>query len=302
MYAFKFALLVLSATAAYAYPISPKNPDSLAAIRPEHNLSRTLQNAQVKGDEKRQIHNADYQANGPPPSPNPGPAQDSSSPSPASPAPSEPAPKAKRFNPASWSGPSVSSSPRSLEKANNEADKRQIRNADYQANPGPTQESSSPANPPAAAPSSSAPQDKRTDSPSEHIVPLSPGSHAEDDDVSWKKSDIFGHQGLNTPVSVLPSNGDDDLLDSRERDGSTTPKKRSIGNTFGASVFTHRGPQPKLVSSLADDYLYGERRRTVEELTNMHNRNFNHEAVTRWSRAEVERMQVWSKLGRSNLD
>ncbi|KAJ7625010.1 hypothetical protein DFH06DRAFT_1229577 [Mycena polygramma] len=50
-------------------------------------------------DQKRQIHNADYQANSPPPSPNPAPAP---SPSPASPpaaAQSEPAAKEKRASP-----------------------------------------------------------------------------------------------------------------------------------------------------------------------------------------------------------
>jgi hypothetical protein len=53
----------------------------------------------VEADQRRQIHNADYHTNGPPPSPNPAAAQDDPSPSPAnSPdaAPSEPAAKDKR--------------------------------------------------------------------------------------------------------------------------------------------------------------------------------------------------------------
>ncbi|KAJ6481656.1 hypothetical protein C8R45DRAFT_1002554 [Mycena sanguinolenta] len=217
MYAFKLALLALSATAAYAYPVSPKNPDALALVQPEHNLSRTIQDPRVKSDEKRQIHNADYQANGPPSSPNPGPAQAPSSPSPASPAPSEPAPKAKRSDSASWRGSSL----RSLENADNEVDvdkssvadrneKRQIRNADYQADPSPAQESSSPANPPAAAPSSAA-QDKRTDSSFEDsTVPYPSGSHVDADDVSLKRSmgDTFGPNVLNHRITQLFSSVD----------------------------------------------------------------------------------------------
>ncbi|KAJ6481663.1 hypothetical protein C8R45DRAFT_1002577 [Mycena sanguinolenta] len=315
MYAFQLALLALSATAAYAYPVSPKNPDALALVQPEHNLSRTIQDPRVKSDEKRQIHNADYQANGPPSSPNPGPAQDPSSPSPASPAPSEPAPKAKRSDSASWRGSSL----RSLENADTEVDvdkssvadrneKRQIRNADYQVDPSPAQESSSPANPPAASPSSSAAQDKRTDSSFEDsTVPYSSGSHVDADDVSLKRSmsDTFGTDGFNLPASELVSLADDDGDSSgaHEHESSIPLEKRSISDTFGPSVFAHCGPKLEVVSPFADDdYLYGERRRTVEELTNVHNRNINHEAVIRWSRAEVERMQAWSKLGRSNMD
>ncbi|KAJ7248566.1 hypothetical protein B0H12DRAFT_1123296 [Mycena haematopus] len=285
MYAFKLALLVLGATAAYAYPAATKNPNSLALVRPEQNLSRTIQDSRAlraKGDEKRQIHNADYQANGPPPSSNPGPAQEASSPAPAKPAPSEPAPKDKRFDTALLRGSSVSSSSRSLEKAGevdvekstaDHDEKRQIHNADYQANgpppspnPGPAQDSSSPARPPPAAPSSSASQDKRTESSFEDspgsIMPSPSGSHVDENDVSIKK--------------------------------------RSLGDTFAANAFNHRAS--KLVSSFADREWYGTRRRTVEELTNINNRNFDHDAVTRWSRSEVDKMRAWSKLGRSNME
>jgi hypothetical protein len=49
------------------------------------------------------------------------------------------------------------------------------------------------------------------------------------------------------------------------------------------------------VSRIAGGDWYGWRRRNVEELTNAQNPDFDHGAVTRWSRAEVDRMQAWSK-------
>ncbi|KAJ7779572.1 hypothetical protein B0H14DRAFT_2631269 [Mycena olivaceomarginata] len=224
MYAYGLSLLVLAAAAAHAYPVASNSPESLALV-----AARRI--PRVVGDgpraERRQIHNADYQANSPPPSPNHGPAQDESSPakpapsepvpkdkqqihnadyqangplpspnhgppktnrpllSPAKPAPCEPVPKDKRADSVLWRGSGVPSSPRSLRKTDDEVDverniprikatdatideKRQIHNADYQANgpppspnPGPATEESSPVNPPATAPSSSASKEKR---------------------------------------------------------------------------------------------------------------------------------------------
>jgi hypothetical protein len=49
------------------------------------------------------------------------------------------------------------------------------------------------------------------------------------------------------------------------------------------------------VSRIAGGDWYGWRRRNVEELTNAQNPDFDHGVIARWSRAEVDRMQAWSK-------
>ncbi|KAF7343460.1 hypothetical protein MVEN_01778800 [Mycena venus] len=293
MYAYRLVVLVLGAAAACAYPVASMNSVALTA-RPEPVFIENPHTATLQA--KRQIHNADYQANGPPPSPNPHPAEDSSSPSLAKPTPSEPVSKDKRSDSGLWRGssPSVvdekrqihnadyqangpppspnpaqdSSSPSAANPAPSEPvqkDKRQIHNADYQANgppsspnPAPSQESSSPAHSPAAAPSDPAPKDKRSATSFEH-VPSS--SRMEKRSVAIKKRSMSGSAG-----------------------------------SFGGNVANHR------VSRITDTEWYGWRRRNVEELTNIHNRDFDHIAVTRWSRAEVDKMQAWSKLGQSNME
>ncbi|KAK7019832.1 hypothetical protein R3P38DRAFT_2970372 [Favolaschia claudopus] len=168
MYALKLALLLAAATASYAYPVSSNNPDlpTLLAHKPESRFSGVIENPRAH---KRQVRNADYQANTNPPSPNPTTTRDSSPPPPA---PSEPTPKDKRADTALWRGSGVSSnSEEAGQRRSTTADssplvhvadqKRQIHNADYQANNHPAQQSS-PANAPAAAPSSSPSKDKRT--------------------------------------------------------------------------------------------------------------------------------------------
>jgi hypothetical protein len=72
-------------------------------------------------------------------------------------------------------------------------------------------------------------------------------------------------------------------------------KKRSMSGrvTLAVANLIHRAS--KVVSHIAGGDWYGWRRRNVEELMNAHNPDFDHSAVTRWSRAEVDRMQAWSK-------
>ncbi|KAJ6494629.1 hypothetical protein C8R47DRAFT_1213321 [Mycena vitilis] len=62
-------------------------------------------------------------------------------------------------------------------------------------------------------------------------------------------------------------------------------------------VQENSGDASQLISR-RDDKVFGLRRRDVEEMTNINNRNFDHNAITRWSRAEVDKMHAWSK---SNL-
>ncbi|KAJ7883303.1 hypothetical protein B0H13DRAFT_923379 [Mycena leptocephala] len=336
MYTRKLALfaLVLGTTVAYPYPAASRNPESLGIVAAPP-TPRTIEDPRtptlrVKEYQRRQIHNADYHANGPPPSPNPASAQDSSPPSPAnSPdaAPSEPT-KDKRAETSVKHGPApIVSSPR--EKASKELDveesnvamkkrstlypgtniadcdphaqnlpptdpdatalrveadqKRQIHNADYHANgpppspnPAPAQESSSPspANPSDATPSEPNAKDKRAESSIEHsprpVISSSSSSHEKAKDVEQSR---------------------------------ITRKKRSMdggpAHAFGGSAVNHR--VSKLVARIADGDWYGLRRRNVEELTNLHNRDFDHYTVTRWSRAEADKMQAWSKLGYSNV-
>jgi hypothetical protein len=67
-----------------------------------------------------------------------------------------------------------------------------------------------------------------------------------------------------------------------------------VDTLAAANLVHHRAVQ--LVSRIAEgEWYYGWRRRNVEELTNAQNPDFNHGAVARWSRAEVDRMQAWSK-------
>jgi hypothetical protein len=326
MYTRKLALfaLVLGTTVAYPYPAASRNPESLGIVAAPP-TPRTIEDPRtptlrIKEYQRRQIHNADYHANGPPPSPNPASAQDSSSPSPAnSPdaAPSEPA-KDKRAETSVEHGPGpIVSSPREKaskgldvkensvamkKRSTNTADhdshaqnlprtdprtptlrikeyqRRQIHNADYHANgpppspnPAPTQESSSPspANPPDATPSETA-KDKRAKSSIEHpVIFSSSSSHEKAKDVEQSR---------------------------------ITRKKRSMdgpAHAFGVNAVNHR--VSKLIARIADGDWYGLRRRNVEELTNLHNRNFDHYAVTRWSKAEADKMQAWSKLGYSSV-
>ncbi|KAK7019847.1 hypothetical protein R3P38DRAFT_2970499 [Favolaschia claudopus] len=170
MYALKLALLLAAATASYAYPVSSNNPDlpALLARKPETRFSGVIENPRAH---KRQVRNADYQANNNAPSPTPTTTRDSSPPPPA---PSEPTPKDKRADTALWRGSGVSSdsgSGAAGQRRSTTTDsspwahvadrRRQIHNADYQANNHPAQQSS-PANAPAATPSSSPSKDKRT--------------------------------------------------------------------------------------------------------------------------------------------
>ncbi|KAJ6588410.1 hypothetical protein B0H19DRAFT_1367026 [Mycena capillaripes] len=203
MYPSKLALVILGAAVAYGYPAVSKNPESLALVVPQ-NVPRTIEDpraaTRVKADgQKRQIHNADYQANSPPPSPNPAAAQEASSPAPADPtaaAPSNTVAKDKRAEPSSkhGQGPIVSSPSSSHEKTSKDQldvegndVKRQVHNADYQANsppPSPTpaaaQKTSAPSPPPAAASPEPAPKDKRGETSVKHgpepIVVPSPSS------------------------------------------------------------------------------------------------------------------------------
>ncbi|KAF8208273.1 hypothetical protein K438DRAFT_1813717 [Mycena galopus ATCC 62051] len=314
MYTYKFALLVFGATTAYAYSIAPKNPDSLALVKPVQDLSRAIQDpraVRAKGDEKCQIHNADYEANGPPPSPNSGPAQDASSPSPANPTPSEPVPKDKRSD--TVLGDFFYS--RSLERA----DARQIHSPDYQANPGPAPETSSP--PPAnPAPTEPGSRDRRfysevwrgtgISSPSrslekgdnevdmeKNVVARSiPCPHSDDKrqihNADYQASPNPAQESsfpANPPAAAPSSSPAQDKRTepsfeiipstSRADESSVSIKKRSVGDTFGASLIHHRAS--KLISRIAGGDWYGLRRRNVEELTNTHNRNFDHDAVVR---------------------
>ncbi|KAF8208279.1 hypothetical protein K438DRAFT_1813725 [Mycena galopus ATCC 62051] len=335
MYPYKLALLVLGATTAYAYPIAPQNSDSLALVKPVQDLSRAIQDprtVRVKGDEKRQIHNADYGANGPPPSPNSGPAQDVSSPSPANPTPSEPIPKSKRSDTAlgdfSYS--------RLLERA----DARQIHNADYQASPSPAPEASSPppANPAPTEPGSkdrrfysevwrgtgiSSPsrslekRDNEVDMEKSVVARSIPYMHSDDKrqihNADYQASPTPAEESsspANPPAAAPSSSAAQDKRTessfeiipstSRADDSSVSIKKRSMGDTFGANLLHHRAS--KLVSRIAGGDRYGLRRRNVEELTNIHNRNFDHDAVIHWSRTEVDKMLAWSKLPGASME
>ncbi|KAJ7704279.1 hypothetical protein B0H14DRAFT_739418 [Mycena olivaceomarginata] len=62
MYTYKLALLVLAATAAHAYPVASKNLKSLALVAARR-IPRIIEDDPRA--ERRQIHNADYQANSP---------------------------------------------------------------------------------------------------------------------------------------------------------------------------------------------------------------------------------------------
>jgi hypothetical protein len=136
--------------------------------------------------------------------------------------------------------------------------------ADYQANgpppspnPGPAKEESSPVNPPATVPSSSASKEK--------------------------------HALEHTPASIPSTSG---LCVDKS---SVVMKKRSMSGrvTLVAANLIHRAS--KVVSRIAGGDWYGWRRRNVEELMSTHNLDFDHSVITRWSRAEINRMQAWSK-------
>ncbi|KAJ7928152.1 hypothetical protein B0H13DRAFT_1018774, partial [Mycena leptocephala] len=272
MYTRKLALLavILGATVAYAYPAASKNPESLAlvAARP---VPRTIEDPRtstlrLKVDQKRQIHNADYHANGPPSSPNPGSAQDSPSPSPANPpdaAPSEPAKRAEKsiehgvaMKTRAIPCPRTNTADRDTHAQNMpctieypdatslrvEADqRRQIHNADYHTNgpppspnPAAAQDdpSPSPPNSPDAAPSEPAAKDKRAETPIEH----GPG-----------------------PVVPSPSRSDEKASKDggRVEESSVTIKKRSVDDrAVGGNGVNHR---VNPIARVADGEWYGLR-------------------------------------------
>ncbi|KAJ7130192.1 hypothetical protein C8R44DRAFT_905479, partial [Mycena epipterygia] len=159
--------------------------------------------------------------------------------------------------------------------------KRQIHNADYHANapppspnaaPAPAQESSapSPANPPAATPSAPASKTKRG---ANHfgpgpVVQKRPSSSCEDDGEDQVGVNVKEHR----------------VAMKRSENGSE--------DAFGGNIVDHH----HTLSSRMLNGWTGVRRRNVEERTNVNNPNFDHGAITRWSRAEVDRMQAWSKL------
>ncbi|KAJ7834132.1 hypothetical protein B0H14DRAFT_2591058 [Mycena olivaceomarginata] len=101
------------------------------------------------------------------------------------------------------------------------------------------------------------------------------------------KCALFEH----TPASSIP-------IPSRVDKSSDVMKKRYIAlggaDTLAAANLDHHRVA-KLVSRIAGGDWYGWRRRNVEELTNAQNPDFDHGVVTRWSRAEVDRIQAWSK-------
>ncbi|KAJ6588356.1 hypothetical protein B0H19DRAFT_1366986 [Mycena capillaripes] len=370
MYPYKLALLVLGATAVYGYPATSKNSETLVLVVPQ-NAPRTIHDPRattlrVKADErKRQIHNADYQANSPPPSPNPAPAQEASSPSPADPpaaAPSETVAKDKRAEPLlkHSPGPIVSSPSSSHEKTGKDQlnveesnVKRQVHNADYQANspppspnPAPAQESSTPS-PSVATSSDPAPKDRRAQpafmhSPEPIVVP-SPSRSREKTGKDIEESSVkrqvhnadyqanFPPPSPNPalaqessapsppPASASPDSAPKDKrAESRLDQGAISPpsstdqlngeksnvalRKRSMADPADASR-GHVNHTSEFVSRITqrNDKWYGLRRRDVEELTNFNNRNFDHDAITRWSRAEVDKMQAWSKREQANV-
>ncbi|KAJ7031659.1 hypothetical protein C8F04DRAFT_1110208 [Mycena alexandri] len=222
MHFYKLALplaLVWGATAAYAYPAAFQNPESPAlVVRAEHalpspymamsypvtntagpdpqslNMPRSFEDSSTKVDQKRQIHNADYHANSPPPSPNPASDEDSSSPSSptdspaASPSETVPQDKGRESSFKHGPGPVVRPPSSSQETGSNgqgdveknsdtpsmdgptvaaertgteREQKRQIHNADYSNAPPPSpnpavdQDSSSPPSPPTSPDASS---------------------------------------------------------------------------------------------------------------------------------------------------
>ncbi|KAF7292939.1 hypothetical protein MIND_01193100 [Mycena indigotica] len=150
-----------------------------------------------------------------------------------------------------------------------ELEKRQIRNADYHAASPPT--NSNPPPPPAPEPPAVSPDVKKTnDSEKTDSKPAAKEYPAKD-----KRANVDSSLRKHAPNRVLSSN------DQQEIDGAETrvaPKRR----------FT-------LASRIAREW-QGLDRRSVEEMTNASNRNFDHDAVTRWSREEMGRMKRWSKL------
>ncbi|KAJ7757002.1 hypothetical protein B0H16DRAFT_1537659 [Mycena metata] len=310
MYSYKLALplaLVWGATATYAYPAAFQNPESPALVaRAEHalpspsmamsypvtntagrdphslNMPRSFEGSNAKLDQKRQIHNADYHADGPPPSPNP--ASDSSSPSsptdsPAA-SPSEIVPKDKRGESSLKHGPGPVRPPSNSQETgrNDQGDiekssdmrsidgrtfareqKRQIHNADYSNAPPPSpnpavgQDSSSPPSPsPSPDASSDTAKTKRAVMPREH--------------------------------SVVPSSSS-----SRENRIQDHPDDHSSSVTMNGRWIDAFDIIPR------QHEWYGRSRRDAEELTNTNNRSFDHKAVRRWTRAEAAKMQEWSK-------
>ncbi|KAJ7704314.1 hypothetical protein B0H17DRAFT_7983 [Mycena rosella] len=222
MHASTLILLLLCATAAHAYPTAPapNSPALGVAARSDHMLppapvsilmpmpmSEAVTNTAGRDPhapvEKRQIHNADYHANGPPPALNPAPA-----PAPAS------------------------------------------------AQEGP---------PAAAAPAATA-------------APSEPATKA-------ARSLTFG-PGPVIPPSSACSNNDEHM----EESGARKVNKRSTDVSHHALAELKKNT-PAMWP--------GWRRRTAEELTNAHNPALDHDALTRWSREEVVRMQAWS---RANVD
>ncbi|KAJ7135400.1 hypothetical protein C8R43DRAFT_1020895 [Mycena crocata] len=413
MYTYNLALLVLGATVAYAYPAS--NSESIALAARSHVLApmstaypgvtntaeRDPHMPRSIDDRRRQIHNADYHANGPPPSPNPAPAQESPIPSPVNApasAPSRPAAKDKRFvenvkvqerrqirnadyhangpppspnpapaqespipPPANAPAPAPSAAPKAkriVEPFN--VERRQIRNADYHANgpppsPNPATTQESPAPSPAAAPSQPAAKDKRFFGPGPVFHPGSSSPHPEyaprsidDLDATLKaeqRRQIQKRQIRNAdyhsnapppspnpapaqespapssanPAAVAPSQptakdkrfatsigsdagspsscGKEDLDVGKRTVAMMRSNKRSVdifgpNGAFGARAASDSALR---IMPLITGGWYGWHRRVVEELMNVNNHDIDHDAITRWSKAEVEKMQAWSR-------
>ncbi|KAJ7798734.1 hypothetical protein B0H14DRAFT_30370 [Mycena olivaceomarginata] len=246
MYTYKLALLVLAATAAHAYPVASKNLKSLALVAARR-IPRIIEDDPRA--ERRQIHNADYQANSPRQARVTAPAQDESSLSPAKPAPSEPVPKDKRqiHNPdyqANGPPPSPnhgpaqdeSSPPSPANAAPSEPASKDKRRTIKRIRPppspnhGPSQDESSPANPPAAAPSSqSAPKDKRAlfEHTSASSIPI-PSRVDKSSIVMKKRSMAMGLGGADTLAAA-------NLVTTALRN-SCPASPRASGTTAGADA------------------------------------------------------------------
>ncbi|KAJ7747929.1 hypothetical protein DFH07DRAFT_1036812 [Mycena maculata] len=251
MFSHKLALLVLVAwatTVTYAYPTTPSSPESLTrvAARTEHRLPSPPNMPHPVTDtaerdpnspmpramddlnaapavQKRQIHNADYAANGPPPSPNPAPAQQAPAPAPA--------------------------------------------------------------NPPAATPSPAASKDKRYERPMGH-GPVIHQAQATQSQAPCEHATNVEEPTVRRMRST-----------KRNANAAEEASERNVVEHHYANSNSDLAPR----TPDTDGEWNGSHRRHVEELTNASNPEFDHDAIVRWSRAEVDKMQAWSKLGHSDI-
>ncbi|KAJ7165003.1 hypothetical protein C8R46DRAFT_1097855 [Mycena filopes] len=308
MHAYKLALplaLAWGAALTCAYPAASKNAESPALLaRAEHTLPsmamsypatntpghdshslNTPRSIDVALAQKRQIHNADYHADVPPPNPhsNEEPSSPSSPDPPAAP-PSEPVAEdqgSKHVPPPTNSENQASTGPATHGAEAQGDQKRQIHNADYSTsnapppspNP-PVDQDSSPSPPsPDTASSNTAANDKRATTPLEHSDP---------------------------PVVSAGDSGSKDRPDVHR--SIVAMKKRSIDVPVGDGLGAHAiKPRAFNIVSREPEW-YGRTRRNVEELTNINNRNFDHKAVLRWSRVEAEKMRaMWRNFAHSNM-